>query len=71
VTARVRYPAPLGSHVKCNVPTRRSAQWKRFEGRTGVVEANRAGEIAVALDGSAGTQYWFLASELVKWDVAG
>jgi hypothetical protein len=65
-THPVRYPAPHGTHVRCNVPTRQSPIWRRFQDREGTVTANSHGEIAVELAGSSGHVYWFAPNELVK-----
>ena len=65
-TTTVRYPAPIGLHVKCERPATHASAWVRFEGRTGTVTHNSRGEIAVELDGAAGYVYWFRANELVK-----
>ena len=62
----LRYPVPLGTRVKCDVPTRQSPHWRKFQGREGKVSANSRGEVAVELDGSAGAVYWFTPAELVK-----
>jgi hypothetical protein len=66
VTHHVHYPAPLGTRVKCCRQARRSPVWSRFDGRTGRVNANSNGEIAVELDGSSGSVFWFRPDELVR-----
>ena len=66
MTAHPHYPVPLGTRVKCDVPTRQSSYWERFQGREGKVTANRQGEVCVELAGSPGYLYWFTPAELVK-----
>ena len=60
----MKYPAVLGTKVKCDRPSRQSHLWKQFQGKTGVVVHNGSGEIAVQLTG--GGTFWFAPAELTR-----